>query len=75
MSSEPPPAERTPVVVSDQDIDDAIEACGGDARETIRALLVGHQLLEELLEAARNELSWGYVRGHPSRGLRDAHEG
>ncbi|MBB3772006.1 hypothetical protein FHS55_002615 [Angulomicrobium tetraedrale] len=70
MTSEQPPAERETIAVSEADIDEAIEACDGDLRATIKALLVGQQYLEIALEMSRQEASWGYVRGRPSRRLR-----
>jgi hypothetical protein len=36
--------------------DQAIAACGGDARETVKALLVANEFLEA-------QISQGYVRG------------
>lgn len=63
--------EPQPIQVTDADIDDAIAACDGDMRATIKALLIGQQYLEVALEMAREEASWGYVRGRPSRRLRE----
>ncbi len=40
--------------------------CGGDARAAVRALLIAGQFLERELEEARQEASWGYIRGRPS---------
>lgn len=62
-----PDAEPEAIKVTDADIDEAIEACDGDMRATIKALLIGQQYLEVALEMARQEASWGYVRGRPSR--------
>ena len=77
--SVPPEAQFTePLTVSEEDIDAVLEACGGNSRGTIRALLIGQQFLEAALEEARQEASWGYVRGRPSRKIRtqaDAEEG
>ena len=44
MLSEPQPAERTAFDVSDAEIEEALAACDGDPRATIRALLVGQAL-------------------------------
>lgn len=75
MTSEQPPAEAGAFAISDTDIDEAIEACDGDMRATIKALLIGQQYLEIALEMSRQEASWGYVRGHPSRRIPKAVEG
>ena len=40
--------------------DQAIAACGGDARETVKALLVANDFLEREMEA---RVSHGYLRG------------
>lgn len=71
MPSEQPPAEQQPIVISDADVDEAIAACGGDARETVRTLLIAGQSMEVALETAKQEASWGYVRGRPSRRLKE----
>lgn len=39
--------------------DEAILACGGDMRETVKALLVANAYLEDQL----NKVSYGYDRG------------
>jgi hypothetical protein len=41
----------------------AIEACDGDLRATIRALILANALLEEELAQARAQLSRGFIRG------------
>jgi len=43
--------------------DQAIEACGGDAREAVKALIVANQFLETDLEKLRAAVSMGYARG------------
>jgi hypothetical protein len=43
--------------------DHAIAVCGGDARETIKALIVANQFLETELEELRAAVSTGYARG------------
>ena len=40
--------------------DQTIEACGGDAREAVKALLIANEFLEREMEA---QVSHGYVRG------------
>lgn len=64
------PAEEPRAEIGEDDVEAAIAACGGDLRATIRALLVAQAFLEAALEEARNEASWGYVRGRPSRTIR-----
>jgi hypothetical protein len=43
--------------------DQAIAACGGDAREAVKALIVANQFLETELEKQRAAVSPGYARG------------
>ena len=43
--------------------DHAIAACGGDAREAVKALIVTNQFLETDLEKLRAAVSKGYARG------------
>jgi hypothetical protein len=43
--------------------DQAIAACGGDAREAVKALIVANQFLETDLEKLRAAVSLGYARG------------
>jgi hypothetical protein len=43
--------------------DQAIEACGGNAREAIKALIVANQFLETDLEKLKAAVSMGYARG------------
>lgn len=50
-----PEAERL-----DTAVDQAIAACSGDLRGTIRALILANEFLEAELEA---QVSHGYVRG------------
>ena len=40
--------------------DQAIAACGGDAREAVKALLIANEFLERDMEA---QVSRGYMRG------------
>jgi hypothetical protein len=40
--------------------DQAIEACGGDAREAVKALLIANEFLEREIE---EKVSRGYLRG------------
>jgi hypothetical protein len=43
--------------------DEAIAACGGDAREAVKALIVANAFLETDLEKLRAAVSMGYARG------------
>ncbi|MCK1469227.1 hypothetical protein [Bradyrhizobium sp. CW10] len=43
--------------------DQAIAACGGDARKTVKALLVANEFLEVQLDELRSKVSTGYARG------------
>jgi hypothetical protein len=43
--------------------DQAIEACGGDACEAVKALIVTNHFLETDLEKLRAAVSTGYARG------------
>ncbi|WP_375762539.1 hypothetical protein ACE10W_04970 [Bradyrhizobium sp. B025] len=42
---------------------EAIAACGGDAREAVKALIVANDFLEAQLDALRKKVSTGYARG------------
>ncbi|MBB3771486.1 hypothetical protein FHS55_002085 [Angulomicrobium tetraedrale] len=53
--------------VPEEAIDEALETCAGDARATIRALLLGQAVLRRRVDEARRGASWGYPRGRPSR--------
>jgi hypothetical protein len=43
--------------------DQAIAACGGDAREAVKALIVANDFLEAQLDELRRKVSTGYARG------------
>ena len=43
--------------------DQAIAACGGDAREAVKALIVANAFLETDLEKLKPVASTGYARG------------
>lgn len=62
MPSEPKREDQNPFDVNEADIDQALAACDGDPRETIRALLIGQAYLEH--EASRRA-SAGYARRLP----------
>ena len=50
--------------------DQAIAACGGDAREAVKALLVAIDFLEAEADELRTKVSKGYARGKAPRGAR-----
>lgn len=58
--SNPEPKTPTLTPLSDAAADQAIAACGGDAREAVKALLVAYDFLEREMEI---QVSRGYVRG------------
>ena len=41
----------------------AIAACGGDARDAVKALIVANEFLEAQVEELRADVSKGYARG------------
>jgi hypothetical protein len=43
--------------------DEAITACGGDAREAVKALIVANSFLEAQITELRAAVSTGYSRG------------
>ena len=47
--------------------DQAIAACGGDAREAVKALIVANDFLEAQLDEIRSSVSAGYARGRFDR--------
>ena len=44
--------------------DQAIAACGGDARDTVKALLVANEFLEAEIKELRAAVSSGFTRGY-----------
>jgi len=63
--SSPSPKEPAPNLLADAArldaaADQAIAACGGDAREAVKALLIANEFLEREME---DRVSRGYVRG------------
>jgi hypothetical protein len=61
MSS--PPNPQSDANQLEEAADQAIAACGGDAREAVKALIVANQFLETDLEKLRAAVSTGYARG------------
>ena len=47
--------------------DEAIEACGGDARAAVKALLIVNAFLEDELVLAKMAVSYGYSKGWHAR--------
>lgn len=62
MSSVHQPAEQSPFDVSETEIDEALAACDGDPRATIRALLVGQAYLEHEMSRIQADASSGFRR-------------
>jgi hypothetical protein len=44
--------------------DEVIAACGGDARDAVKALIVANEFLEAQVEELRADVSKGYARGY-----------
>jgi len=68
-----PEAPQPPSFDLEAAADQAIEACGGDAREAVKALIVANDYLEAELDALRSSVSAGYARGR-LRSARDRKE-
>jgi hypothetical protein len=66
MSGSPEAAAPLPVDL-DLAADRAIAACGGDAREADKALLVANDFIEAQLDELRSSVSAGYARGRFDR--------
>lgn len=60
MSENSAPNPQSDADQLDAAADQAIAACGGDAREAVKALIVANEFLENELEA---QASHGYMRG------------
>ena len=63
MSPAAAPGERPDADQLEAAADQAIAACGGDAREAVKALIVVNQFLETDLEKLKAAVSIGYARG------------
>ena len=61
MTDQAQPIDNTDPM--DADVTAAIEACGGDPRNAIKALLVEQEILEQRIARLASALSFGYVRG------------
>jgi hypothetical protein len=62
LSSAPNP-EQSDADQLEAAADHGIAACGGDAREAVKALIVANAFLETELEKLRAAVSPGYARG------------
>jgi hypothetical protein len=60
MSQAAEPNPQSDAGELDAAVDQAIAACGGDAREAVKALLVANEFLENELAT---QVSHGYMRG------------
>jgi hypothetical protein len=60
MSNETTSRPQPDVEQLDAATDQAIAACGGDAREAVKALLIANEFLEREIE---EKVSRGYLRG------------
>ena len=58
--SQPPPELDRLEAATDQ----AVAACGGDARDAVKALIVANEFLEAQAEELRANVSKGYARGY-----------
>ena len=54
------PYDASPI---EADVDAVIDACGGDPRTAIKALLMEHFVQDQRIERLAAALSFGYVRG------------
>jgi hypothetical protein len=63
MSAAPESSTPSPTVDLGVAADQAIAACGGDAREAVKALIVANGFLETENEVLRASVSAGYSRG------------
>ena len=64
MPAEPdshPTSERDRLEVA---TDQAIAACGGEAHDAVKALIVANEFLEAQVEELRADVSKGYARGY-----------
>lgn len=56
----------------DAAVDAAVEACGGDARAAIRALIVANNYLEAEVQRLAKAVSSGFARGSSAKGKEPA---
>jgi hypothetical protein len=63
MSSDPQPITSQDGDGLESSVDQAISACGGDTRATIRALIVANEYLESEVSELMKAVSHAYTRG------------
>ena len=64
MPADPESQPRSEPDRLDAATDEAIAACGGDARDAVKALIVANEFLEAQVEELRADVSTGYARGY-----------
>jgi hypothetical protein len=63
----PPDAATQPQAAADrleEATDQAIAACGGDARDAVKALIIASEFLESRVAELEADVSKGYARGY-----------
>jgi hypothetical protein len=63
MSQRPAPDAPRDAILLEAAADQAIAACGGDAREAVKALVVANDFLETEVAELMRAVSQAYVRG------------
>ena len=63
MPQRPAPEPSQDAILLEAEADQAIAACGGDLRETIKALIVANDFLETEVAELMRAVSQAYVRG------------
>ncbi|WP_316159490.1 hypothetical protein [Bradyrhizobium sp. SZCCHNRI3042] len=70
MPQSPTPLSQGDADALEESVDQALAACGGDARATIRALILANEYLESEVAELMKSVSHAYARGrfHPYNG-------
>ncbi|MBR0880288.1 hypothetical protein ABIF65_008831 [Bradyrhizobium japonicum] len=70
MSQNPRPIPQGDLDALEESVDQALAACDGDARATIRPLIVANEYLEAEVAELMKSVSLAYARGrfHPYNG-------
>lgn len=70
MSQSPMPIPQGDEDPLEESVDQALAACGGDVRATIKALILANQYLESEVAELMKSVSHAYARGrfHPYNG-------
>ena len=63
MAKNPAPIPQSDAEQLDAATDQAIAACGGDAREAVKALIVANEFLESEVGELMRAVSQAYARG------------